>query len=269
MDWLLDFTGQQFLIFTLVLARVGGLVFAGPPLGGAEVPKQVRVFLAVVLALLVTPAQWGAAVEAPSSLAGHVLAVGGELLIGYTLGFGVTILFSGVQLAGQIVGQLSGMTLADVYNPGFDADIPLFSQLFYLVALAVYLVVGGHRLLMAGLLETFIAIPPGGAGLDVSLAETLVTMIGESFSLGIRLAAPAIVAGLLASLVLGTISRTLPQLNAMALGFGLNALTTFSVLSISLGSMAWVFHDEIEPALQGIVEGLVNMNVGQVSKGPL
>ena len=265
MDWLLEFTRHQFLIFTLVLARVSGLMFAGPPLGGSEIPKQVRAFLTVVMAVLVAPAQWNVAVEAPPALAGHLLAIGGELLIGYTLGFGMTILFSGVLLAGQIVGQLSGMTLADVYNPGFDADIPLFSQLFYLVALAVFFVVGGHRLLMAGLLETFVAIPPGGAGLDMSLADMLVTMVGESFSLGIRLAAPAIVAGLLASLVLGCISRTLPQLNAMALGFGLNALTTFSVLSISLGSMVWVFRDEIEPALQGIVEGLLNMNVGQVS----
>jgi flagellar biosynthesis protein FliR len=255
MDWLLEFNRQQFLIFTLVLARLSGLMIAGPPLGGSEIPKQARAFLTVVLAVLVAPAQWPGAVEAPS-WAGHLLAIGGEILIGYTLGFGVTILFSGLQLAGQMVGQLSGMTLAEVYNPGLDADIPLFSQLFYFVALAVFFVVGGHRLLMAGLLETFVAIPVGGAGLDMSLADMLVTMIGESFSLGIRLAAPAIVAGLLASLVLGAISRTLPQLNAMALGFGLNALTTFSVLSISLGSMVWVFHDEIEPALQGIVEGL-------------
>ncbi len=268
MDWLLEFTRQPFLIFTLVLARLSGLVIAGPPLGGSEIPKQVRAFLTVVLAVLVAPSQWPGAVEAPTSWAGHLLAIGGELLIGYTLGFGVTILFSGVQLAGQMVGQLSGMTLADVYNPGLDADIPLFSQLFHLVALAVFFVVGGHRLLIAGLLETFAAIPAGGAGFDMSLADTLVTMIGESFSLGIRLAAPAIGAGLSASRVLGAISRTLPQLNAMALGFGLNALTTFSVLSISLGSMVWVFHDEIEPALQGIVEGLLNMNVGQVSNLP-
>ncbi len=257
MDWLLEFTWQQFLIFTLVLARVSGLVLSGPALGGSEAPKQVRAFLALALAVLVAPAQWGAAVEAPASLAGHLLAIGGELLIGYTLGFGVTILFSGVQLAGQIVGQMSGMTLADVYNPGFDADIPLFSQLFYLVALAVFFVVGGHRLLLSGLLETFAAIGPGGAGLDLSLADTLVSMIVESFSLGIRLAAPAIVALLLASLVLGTISRTLPQLNVMALGFGLNALTTFAVLSLSLGGIVWVFHDEVTPAVQAVVEGLL------------
>ncbi|HUY36996.1 MAG TPA: flagellar biosynthetic protein FliR [Pirellulales bacterium] len=258
MDWLLEFTRHHFLIFILVLARVSGLLLAGPPLGGAEIPKQARALLAVVLAALIAPAQSGVALEAPASWAGHLLMIGGELLIGNTLGFGVTILFSGAQLAGQIVGQMSGMTLADVYHPGIDAEIPIFSQLFYLVALAVYLVVGGHRLLMSGLLGIFAAIPPGGAGLDVSPADMLVSLIGESFSLAIRVAAPATAALLLASLVLASISRTLPQLNVMALGFGLNALTTFGVLSLSLGSMAWVFQDEIEPAWQAIVAGLVN-----------
>jgi flagellar biosynthesis protein FliR len=149
------------------------------------------------------------------------------------------------------------MTLADVYSPGFDASVPVFSQLLYLVALAVFLMLGGHRLVMSGMLDTFAAIGPGGASLSNSLGETVVTLLVQSFSLGIRIAAPATAALLLASLVMGIISRTLPQLNVMALGFGLNALTTFGMMSASLAGMAWLVQDEIEPMFEAVMEAVM------------
>ncbi|HEV3005574.1 MAG TPA: flagellar biosynthetic protein FliR [Pirellulales bacterium] len=257
MDWLFEVTLRELLVFTLVLARVGGLMMSGPGLGAGAAPLKVRALLALVLASIVTPAQFDGAVEAPASPAGHLLAIGGELVLGYTLGFGVTALFSGVQLAGQIVSQMSGMTLADVYSPGFDSEMPLFSQLLYLVALAVYFAIGGHRLLVSGLLETFAAVPPGAVGIDMTLTDTIVTMIAGSFSLGIRAAAPAAAALLLATLVLGAISRTLPQLNVMSLGLGLNALATFAVLSLSMGAMICAFHDEVQGAVEAVVGSIL------------
>jgi flagellar biosynthetic protein FliR len=140
-----------------------------------------------------------------------------------------------------------------VFNPGFDASIPLLSQLLYLIAVAIYVAIGGHRLLMAALLDTFVAMPAGQAALSTSVVEPLVTLLEQSFSLGIRVAAPAMVALLLATLVLGLISRTLPQLNLMAMGFGLNSMIGLGMLSVSLGGMAWVFQDEVTPALETVL----------------
>lgn len=251
-----DFTQHHLFLFLLVLVRTSGLVLAGPPFGGSEIPAQVRVLLALMLAVLLIPGQLDTPLTPPTTLAGYIPAIGGELFVGFLIGSGVVLLFSGVQLAGQIIGQMSGMTLADLYSPGFDASVPLFSQLLYLVALAIFLLAGGHRLAMAGFLDTFAAIPPGSMGMTPSLAEMAATLLVQSFSLGIRIAAPATAALLLASLVLGIISRTLPQLNVMALGFGLNALTTFGILSASLAGMAWLLQDEIEPALQTVLSAL-------------
>jgi flagellar biosynthetic protein FliR len=258
MDWLaeLAFSLNHFLVFTLVLIRVSGLMIVGAPLGSSEAPAQVRALLAFAIALVLTPTQLASQVTWPASLLGYGVMIGGELLLGLTLGFGVMLLFSGVQLAGQIISQMSGMSLADVFNPGVDASIPLFSQMLYLLALAIFLILGGHRMMIAGLLESFTVLPLGGIAMPDSLGELVVNLLVQSFSLGVRTAAPAMVALLLASLVMGIISRTLPQLNVMAFGFGLNALTTFGILSISLGGMAWLFQDEIEPALQFVFAAL-------------
>ena len=58
------------------------------------------------------------------------------------------------------------------------------------------------------------------------------TLVSQSFSLGIRAAAPAVTALLLATLILGLVGRTLPQLNVLSLGFGLNAMLAFAVLGL-------------------------------------
>lgn len=255
MSWPSEFTLNQFVVFTLVLTRVSGLVVLAPLYGGSETPPQFRALLALALAVLVAPLPWAAA-PVPASLVEYVVMIGGELLIGLTLGFGVMLLFSGMQLAGQIIGLTSGMTLAEAFNPGFDTSIPILSQLLYLLALAIFVVIGGHRMLMEGLLGTFAAIPPGAAGLPEPLGEALVTLLSQSFALGIRAAAPATVALLLATLVMGLVSRTLPQLNVLALGFGMNSLVALGALALSLGGVAWAFEEQVAPALETLLDAL-------------
>ena len=252
---------SQFLIFTLVLTRVSGLVMTAPIFGTPDVPVRVRALLAVALALLITPMYSGTTVDDPGTLPNYLVYIGGEALIGLLLGLGIVILFTGVQVAGQIISQLSGMALADVFSPGFDANVPMFSQLLYFIAMAVFVLIDGHRLVMAALLDTFYQIPPGAGGLSGSVVETLTTILTQSFSLGIRAGAPIMTALLLSTLVLGLISRTMPQLNIIAIGFGLNSLVTLGGLFLGMGAIAWVFQEQVEPMLE-LLGGSLNYGAG-------
>lgn len=247
---------SQFILFTLVLARVSGLMLIAPVFGAPEVPVQVRALLAVALTLVLMPVQWGTLPSVPQTLPPYLLLIGSELAIGLLLGLAVQIMFSGIQLAGQVIGQVSGLALADVFNPSFDANIPLFSQLLYLTTLAVYLLVGGHRLLVQGLLDTFAAMPAGTAAMP-DAAGALTALVTQSFDLGLRAAAPATMALLLATLVMGLISRTLPSLNILAFGFGLNTMVTLGALAFSLGGIAWVFQQQLEPAIDTMLDAVL------------
>lgn len=253
---MLDFGTPYVALLTLVLVRISGIVLIAPIFGTNDVPPTVRALLALALALLVAPVQTAAPPTLPSSLVEFSLIIATELLIGVVLGLGVTILFSAFQLTGGVVGQLSGMSLGEIFNPGLDESVPLFSHLMYLVAVATYVVIGGHRLLLGGLLESFAAVPPGSAALPGELDRLLVDLLNESFRLGLRAAAPAAAALLLATVVLGLVSRSLPQLNIFALGFGLNALTTFAVAGVSLGGIAWLLQDRLSPTLDAVLRFL-------------
>jgi flagellar biosynthetic protein FliR len=256
MDWLTQLDVEKFLLFTLVLSRVSGLTMTAPIYGTNDVPMQVRALLAVALALLITPTQWHVAVEYPGNIINYLVFIGGELLVGLCLGLGIVILFSGIQLAGQMIGRIGGLMLADVFDPSSETSVPIFSRLLFLVAMAVFVCIGGHRMVMAGLLDTFETIPPGSGALPSSIAETFVVLITQSFCLAIRAAVPVVTALLLSTLVMGLISRTLPQLNILMVGFGLNSMLTFAMFSLTLGAAAWAFQEQVEPALEVLLEAL-------------
>lgn len=256
MDWVAQLDAGKLLVFTLVLTRVSGLVMTAPILGSTDVPTQARAILAAAISFLVMPSQWNVAVPDPATNVLYVLVLASELVIGLTLGLGLMILFSGIQLAGQLIGRIGGMMLADVFDPASGESIPMISRFMFLTGLAVFVLIGGHRMVVAALLDTFAAIPIGSGAVPVHLAETFVILVTQSFSLGIRAAAPVVTALLLSTLVMGLISRTLPQLNILAVGFGVNAMITFGMMAFTLGASIWVFQNQVEPSLQILFEAL-------------
>jgi len=256
MDWLNELLTTHLVVFTLVLARVGGVVVTAPLFSLASLPANVRAVLAFALALLVAPAQIEVVSEVPQETLAWLVALGIEALIGMALGLGTAIILAGAQMAGQLAAQVSGLSLAEVFDPALETNVSVLSHLLGLLTLVVYLGIGGQRWLMAGLLDTFHALPVGNEGVPQAVSEVLVTLVSESLSLGLRAAMPAVVALLLASLILALVGRTMTQLNVMSVGFGLNALVAFSVVAISLGSMAWLFEEQLQGAIVEVVDAL-------------
>jgi flagellar biosynthetic protein FliR len=246
----------KFILFTLVLARVGGLMLTAPIFGTSHVPLRMRIFVAASVTLLVLPAEWNVLVECPADTIQYAVLLGCEALIGACLGLGVLILIHGMSLAGALVSQASGLSIAEVFDPLTEEEVPLFSQLFFFVSVTVFFCLGGHRMLMSGLLDTFRTIPPGSGRVPGAIGDMFVTLVTQSFSLGVRAAAPAVTALMLATLILGLVSRTLPQINILSLGFGLNALLAFAVVGMTLGVAAWAFQDQIEPTIETILDVL-------------
>lgn len=242
----------QFLIFVLVLTRIGALVMTLPVLGGSSIPIQIRAFLAVAVSLLITPLHWGLQLPNIESLGGLGLLMGREAILGAALGTVVMILLSGMQLAGQVISQMSGLSLADVANPTFDTTVPILSQLLESLAIALFFLLGGHRLVLGALLESFTWLPPGAATLPEDLLQCLVEVTAHSFHVGIRASAPVMVALFLAVLVVALISRTLPQLNAVAIGLNFNAILVPLIVAVSIGSAAITFQNELATVLQSL-----------------
>jgi flagellar biosynthetic protein FliR len=248
---------SRFMIFTLVLARVSGMIVIAPLFGTLTLPRHVRAFLAVTMSLLVAPVYLNTSLPPVDGIANYAHLLANELAVGLLLGLGVSIMFSGIQVAGQIVSQMSGMSLADVFDPGFDESVSVFTTLFYYLTMTVFVAIGGHRLMVEAVLDTFTWAPPGHAALGDTYVDALTGLMTQSFMLGVHAAAPILVALLLSTIVLGLITRTLPQINIIAVGFGVNSLLTLAMLLLSIGTVAWTFQEPTIDALRTIQESLV------------
>lgn len=214
---------------------------------------QVRAILAVTIALLVTPLHWGQEVPQAANLAHLTALMAKEGMLGLALGATMHLLLAGMQLAGQVIGQVSGFSMADVFDPTFEENISIFAQLLEMLAVSIFFIVGGHRLLIDALVSSFTWMPPGKGEFPAELPEALTDIASRSFEVALRAAAPVMVALLLATLIVAVISRTLPQLNSLALGFNLNALVVMIALALCIGSAMWVFEAELMPTIQRVV----------------
>ncbi len=244
------------ILFTLVFARTAGLVMTAPIFGAGALPIRVRALLAAALALLIAPVLWQGSAARIDGPIQYGILLGGEVVVGAFLGFGVLVLVHGMTVAGVLISHAGGLSIAETFDPAAGENVPQFSRLLLLTAVCIFFLLGGHRMLMAGLMDSFAAIPPGRGALPDSLAEGYTTLLGQSFSLGVRAAAPAVTALLLATLVLGVIGRTLPQLNVLSLGFGLNSLLAFAAVALTIGIAVWAFADRIAPALETAFDAL-------------
>jgi len=256
MDWTAWIDTSRVLLFSLVLARVSGIVIMTPVFGSADIPVQFRALFAFSLALLILPSQWYVEVQEPDTLPMYAIVLAAELVIGLALGLGLYIFFNGLVVAGEIMGHVGGMSVAQVFDPTTGENSPLLSRLVYMLGLAVFVCSGGIRLTLAGLLDTFESIPPGGGHIPVELGEALVLILGLSFSLAFRVAAPVMIGVLISMLVIGLLGRTLPQLNLMSIGFSVNAIVMYGILFLSIGSVVYCFQSEILNVFSVILQTL-------------
>lgn len=255
MPWLEPYLLNQTAAFALILARVGALLGTAPLFGAQAAPIRVRALLAVALSLLVLPSHGAPLTSSDSILSdgmnlllfGKMIAL--EVVVGAMLGLGVMVILSGVQMAGQIVAQMSGMAIGELFDPGLDTSVSVFGQLFYYVTFAVFIAIGGLRMAVQALLDTFTWAPPGRASLGEDYADMMISLLSQSFELALRAAAPLMISLLLATIVLGLISRTLPQINVIVVGFSVNSLLTLGLCFATIGGVAWTFQQPLEDAL--------------------
>jgi flagellar biosynthetic protein FliR len=234
---------SNIIVFVLVLSRIGAMVSLAPIWGSRAVPMRIRAMLAVMISLIITPLHQASL--ANSDFLELTVAIAKESGLGLAMGATLTILFGSLQIAGQVIAQTSGLSLAESYDPSQDETTPVFSQLLDQLGLTVFVLLGGHRQALQAVLDSFATMPPGKADLPPDLVIALTDVLGKSCSMGIRIAGPVMLAMLISNLVLGLVSRALPQLNMMNMGLGVNAILALLVLALTLGSLPWLLEIDL------------------------
>ena len=239
------------------MARTAGLFFVAPVFSHTAVPVRLRYFASVVVAMAVT-ARLAAPVNVPASWIELAAGAAGEVLIGLSIALAARAVFAGVELAAVHVSRQMGLSLGRSYDSRGGAGDPV-AGVFGLVALVIFLSLGGHRVVIAALLGTFRNVPLLGFEPGGEMLEMVAAVLGASFVLALRIAAPVLVAVLMATAALGLLHKTMPAFNTFSTGLPARAILGLAVLAISLAAVAPLLDEAIgmlERQMTALIEGL-------------
>ncbi len=239
----------------LVFFRISGLFIYSPIFASQIIPVRIKVFLALGLSFCVYPALWPVDVAAASvgsaSIVGVVAngvglwemipMIGLELLIGIVVGYGAMIPFVAMQMAGKVIDQQMGLGLGGVFNPDLGADSGMTGQFYYILGIFLFMIFGGHQIVLMIVVESFDAIPLGGFVIDGELFDHIGGMLDTMMQMAFKIAAPVICILFLQQVAMGFIARTIPQMNILSIGFAIRIVVASLIVILLVGMDAQVF----------------------------
>lgn len=241
-------TLNEFTLFTLVLGRMAGLFSAIPLFGGKVVPMRIKAVIALVLTLALYPVISLRVPQLPADSVSLVLLVVRETLIGISLGLLSQVIFTAVEFCGQIVGMQMGLSIANLFDPSMGGQVSIISAFQNMLAILLFLSLGVHHIFLRSIVESYQVIPLGGWHVSGELVQFLTGSIGGVFALGVKLAAPVMVALLAVNVLLGIMARSFPQMNVFMISMPLQIGIGFLILGLSL----LLFLHTLETAFAGI-----------------
>ena len=254
---MISFTSAQWgawlAAFIWPFFRILSLVSSAPVLGNPSVPASVKIGLSFIIAVILAPVLGPMPVVEPGSAIG-LLILAQQIVIGVAMGFAIRIVFTAVEMTGQIVGMQMGLGFATFFDPQNAAQTPVVGQFFGLIATLMFLVLNGHLLVIEVLAQSFQTLPVAAPPYSVVGWRALVGWGSEVFLAGLLLAMPVMAALLITNLALGIMTRAAPQLNVFSVGFPITLAAGFAVLAVALSYFAPLFdrllHDGVQMALE-------------------
>jgi len=120
----------------------------------------------------------------------------------------------------------------------------------FMLAMAIFVAMGGHRVMLATLIGSFDKVPLGGFADFAGLFNFMVGLLGVTFELAVRVAAPLLCLMFLETLSLGFIARTMPQLNILSVGFALRIVVGVICMILLLATAGYVYMDTLRWVLR-------------------
>lgn len=225
-------------LWLLAMIRPGAAMLAAPFFGAANVPVQLRLVLALALALpaaeMLRPAL---PVDGLVSLSG-LLMMTSEVLTGLAMGFALQIGFAAALLAGEVISNMMGIGFAAMADPATGQPSPAIGQYLSMLALFLFLAGDGHLLFFELVFESYRTLPPGVGWLSSKALQGLVQFGGLVFVAGLAVAMPVLSALLMVQAVFAIVSRSAPTLNLFSVGLPVTLSAGIVLLAIATPVMA-------------------------------
>ncbi|WP_291750478.1 MULTISPECIES: flagellar biosynthetic protein FliR [unclassified Limnobacter] len=210
--------------------RILAMLATAPVFDNRTVQRRTRVGLAALIAILMMPL-----LPAPPVLssAQTIPVLIQQILIGVAMGFSMRLVFAAFEMAGDLLGLQMGLAFAQFIDPARGTQTPLIGSFLGVLAMLTFLVIDGHLLVIAAVVQSFELIPIS-ANLAVVNSQSIAMAGSIMFMLALQISLPVMAAVLISNIVLGILARAAPQLNVMSIGFSITIGVGLWILWVSL-----------------------------------
>ncbi len=235
--------------FGLGFARCLGLTMILPLTTRLGLTGMHRAGVSAALSLFMMPLLLSQMTPADTVGAHMALLAVKETLLGFLLGVLFAAPFWAAETAGELIDQQRGSRSAIMPDPISEEENGTTATLFVLTIATIFILSGGMHWLIAALSESFHLWPANVLvpALRPAAGGYLLQTLDGILAAGLVLAAPLLIAMLLAELGLALVGRFAPQLNIFDLSMSVKGLVFIIGLPLYAVFLTSFFRDSLAP----------------------
>jgi flagellar biosynthetic protein FliR len=234
----LDWLPQTAFLFMLIFARVGTILMLIPALGEQSIPARLRLTFALALTLVLLPVLSPNLPALPRDLGPLGVLLLHEIAVGLILGGITRLIVMATEVAGAIIAFQTGLSLAQAADPN-QAGVQGAVVGNFLTLLGVTLIFATdlHHLALSAIVESYKMIGPADPLMVADAMQMALRTVAEGFTVGVQMAAPFIVFGLVFNVGLGILARLMPALQVYFLSMPGNIAAGLVLFALLLTMM--------------------------------
>ena len=220
----------------LVMARIGGAFAICPALTDSMIPGVARRAAILGFAAFVIPSIYESMPPGEPNMWMFSLLGVKEAFIGFLLGFFAAIPFWIAENVGNFIDNQRGATMGEVYSPLSGAQVSTLGIFFTQIVSSIFFIGGIIFIFLGALYKSYLLWPVFGEWVSfakdapIQILDTLGTML----KITVVIASPVIIIMFMATLGLGLVNRTAPQLNVFFLSMPVKSALGIAMLIIYL-----------------------------------
>ena len=225
----------QLQTIILIFIRVTSFIVVSPGFSIKGLPSVAK----IALSMGITLAAYSAVpvMEQEAGTVVFAVLVIKEVLLGIALGFITKLFFTAVEIAGNFVDFQVGFSMGAVYDPSMGINVSYYGKIYYWLSMCVFYLTNLHHVVIKSLVKSFESVPISSTDLGDFGVEGMMKLLGIIFEIAFNIAVPMMIVALLTEVILGLISRSVPQINVLILGMPLKIVASFVMILVLLPTL--------------------------------
>lgn len=244
---------NEVLLWSLIMMRVSGFILVNPIFGRRGIPGIVKAGMIMVLTLFLIslPNQEKIVV---GSLLEYIVLLLKEFVVGYVIGFIISLFQYVIMLAGGIIDFQMGLSMSTIYDAQSNSSLALTATMLNIMFMLIFFAIDGHTALFRLLIDLREIIPYGKIGWDPLISSRILGIFVQCTLVGVQMAFPIIALEFIGEAGVGILMKTIPQINVFAVNIQTKIFIGLVAIVFLIAPMGDFVHNLILEMIEQIRE---------------